>query len=90
MLFPMVVILALHAEPNEAEKLFRDMEKKVTSAKSLECEFEAKMEGGPKMLGVKGTLALAEGNKCLLDIKGEEGGEAHTARMTSDGIENAQ
>ena len=85
MMFPMVLVLALHAEPNEAEKLFRDMEKKVNSAKTLECEFELKIEGGLVKLSVKGTLALAEGNQCHLDAKVEGDGQTQTRMLISDG-----
>jgi outer membrane lipoprotein-sorting protein len=87
MLMPLVVLLLLPAaEPNEAEKLFRDMEKKITSAKTLECDFETTLEGGAefKMTG-KGSLTLAEGNKCRMELNGEAMGKTFKGTVTSDG-----
>jgi hypothetical protein len=76
MLVELVILLALHADDkNEAEQLFRKMETKLTSAKSLETAFEAKMEGlkfaDTKVISLKGSLVFAEGNKSHLEISGE-------------------
>ncbi len=56
-------------EPNEAEKLFRDMEKKINSAKTIEFRFEGKTEFKDKDNNgeFKYTLLLGEGNKCYLE-----------------------
>ncbi len=87
MFMPLLVALLLPAaEPNEAEKLFRDMEKKITSAKTLECDFETTMEGGPGFkLGGKGSLTLAEGNKCHIEGSIDENGKVIKGMFTSDG-----
>ncbi len=75
------------AEPNEAEKLFRDMEKKVTAAKSIECVFETKVDGGPKVqMSLKGSVTLGEGDKCYAEGSGEESGKAFKGSFTSDGM----
>jgi outer membrane lipoprotein-sorting protein len=60
----LVLLLAVPgAEPNGAEKLFRDMEARVANAKNVECEYEASSEGG-KDTPVRGKLRLSDGGKC--------------------------
>jgi outer membrane lipoprotein-sorting protein len=81
----MVVLALPAAEPNEAEKLFREMDKKVTSAKSLECTFEAKVEGGKEAGTIKGSLMLTEGNKSRLEMSFEHSGKTDKETMVSDG-----
>jgi hypothetical protein len=54
-------------EPNEAEKLFRAMEKKINSVKTIECRFEGKKQVNFDKGEFKGTLLLGEGNKCYLE-----------------------
>ena len=45
MLVPLMLVLALHAaDQNDAEQQFRQMDMKLTNAKTLECTFEAKLE----------------------------------------------
>lgn len=69
----LVMMLLLPAsEPNEAEKLFREMETKVMKGKTLECVFEFKMEGETTASGT-GTLLAADGNKCRLEMTGKSG-----------------
>lgn len=85
MLVPLVLALALHAEPNEAEKLFRDMEKKVTSAKSAECVMEGKMEAMNKTFSVKGSLAFTEGNKACVEMSSDIDGKVTHFTIISDG-----
>src|SRR5437764_1218521 len=85
MLLPLMVLMALPAaEPNEAEKLFRDMEKKVHSAKTLECTFTVKADGMEK-IAVKGTLSLAQGNKFSVEATADKEGKTHKANAISDG-----
>jgi outer membrane lipoprotein-sorting protein len=57
--------------PNEAEKLFRQMEAKVAKAKTLECEFDNKEEGND--YSSKGKLLLADGNKMRLELTSDDG-----------------
>jgi outer membrane lipoprotein-sorting protein len=69
MWYAWVLLLALSPqEDNKAEKLFREMEGKMKKAKTLECVFEATFspEGS-----VKGSLALAEGNRLRLEASGK-------------------
>jgi outer membrane lipoprotein-sorting protein len=63
-----------YAEPNDAEKLFRDMEKKIASSKTLECDFEAKVAGTGKKASIKASLTLGEGNKFHFESNGEADG----------------
>jgi hypothetical protein len=87
MLVPLVLALALHAEPNEAEKLFRDMERKVMNAKSIECVVEDKIDlQGNKTFNVKGSLAFAEGNRACLEISREMEGKVSHYAIISDGM----
>jgi outer membrane lipoprotein-sorting protein len=86
MLVELVIVLALHADDkNEAEQLFRKMETKLTSAKSLECSHEAKIEGGKGPGSVKASLTLAEGNKSRLDVSGRFGDFEEKITLVSDG-----
>lgn len=56
------------AQPNEAETLFRQMEKKVNSAKALECNLKGMIECWDGSFPFEGTLALTEGNKTHLKL----------------------
>jgi outer membrane lipoprotein-sorting protein len=86
MLLPLVVLLvAPAAEPNEAEKLFREMEAKVTKAKNVECVYEAKAEFGKGTGSVKGTLLIGEGNKVRVEVDGEFAGMKDKRTSVSDG-----
>src|SRR5262249_2300554 len=62
---------AFAVQGNDAEKLFREMEKKITEAKSLrvasDIDVKDKREGGTLKGGtLKSTVALAPGNKLRL------------------------
>jgi hypothetical protein len=56
------------AQPNEAETLFRQMEKKVTSAKALECNLKGTIKCWDGSFPFESTLALTEGNKTHLEL----------------------
>src|SRR5579872_192705 len=75
MLTPLVLVLLVpSAEPNEAEKLFRQMETKVMQAKTLECTYEGKVDykeaEDDQKDTLKGKLLLGEGNKLRIDFSG--------------------
>jgi len=73
-------------QPNEAEKLFRAMEKKLGSAKTLQLRFETNAESTPEPGKFKGTLVLAEGNKARIEINAELNGKKGVfMKATSDG-----
>jgi outer membrane lipoprotein-sorting protein len=86
MFLPLFLLLLPAAESNEAEKLFRDMEKKIASATTLACDFECKIEGGPDLeKSYKGSLALAEGNKFHMEVSSKGNDQPFKRVVTSDG-----
>ncbi len=78
MRFAVLVLLApaLSAQANDAEKLFRAMEKKITAADSVRVVADITLHEGGKDGKVKSTLALAQGNKIN-----------HVTRMLGDGLD---
>jgi hypothetical protein len=86
MLIPILVASFLTAaEPNEAEKLFRDMEKKVTSAKAAEIETDIFIERDRKVEISKQLMLFAEGNKCHVEGTSKSGGKSRKSVLISDG-----
>jgi outer membrane lipoprotein-sorting protein len=59
------------AQEDEAEKLYRAMEKKVLAAESLAVEFDSQMTVDGKKVTLKGTIYVAAGNKTRLDLKSD-------------------
>jgi outer membrane lipoprotein-sorting protein len=87
MLAPLVLLLIVpSAEPNEAEKLFRQMETKIIQAKRLQCAFQTTFKGINTSGKVKGELTLAEGNKSRLEMSGEIDGNKGTSTIISNGV----
>jgi outer membrane lipoprotein-sorting protein len=83
MFAPLVLVLALPAaEPNEAEKLFREMEAKLTKAKTLECVSTIQEKGKPDY---RVSLVLAEGNKCRVELTRNEDRRILKSALISDG-----
>jgi outer membrane lipoprotein-sorting protein len=80
-----VLVPAFAVQGNDAEKLFRDMEKKIAEAKSLrvasDIDVKDKREGGT----LKSSLALAPGNKVRMTMKGKGGGKEVEIEVVSDG-----
>jgi hypothetical protein len=58
-------LLAGADEPNEAEKLFREMEAKLAKAKAVECVYTVEEDG---KAAFRGSALLGEGNKCRIEI----------------------
>jgi outer membrane lipoprotein-sorting protein len=87
MLIELAFVFLLHADvKNEAERLFRKMEMTLKSAKSVECSFEAKGEGGKAADGsAKGSLTLGEGNKSRLEMTLKKGAEVEKIALICDG-----
>lgn len=75
------------AAEDEAEKLFRAMEKSVRAAKTLrlKCEVEV-IDAADRKLPVKGELLLGKGDKLRRRIEGRVLGEKIDATLVSDGI----
>jgi hypothetical protein len=76
--FSLLLLPLLAAEPDEAEALFRAMEKKLADAKTLQVTFEArtstvshadtdKPEPKPEQIDYKGAVYLAPGNKAHIE-----------------------
>ncbi len=90
MLLPLIVLLVTPAaEPNEAEKLFREMESKVNKAKNIECHYEYKLEAGSVTRTENGTLLVAEANKLRMDVTNESGGRTFKIMQIADGMKMA-
>jgi outer membrane lipoprotein-sorting protein len=86
-LFLVTMLLALPtAEPNEAEKLFLDMDKKITGAKTLSYALEIKLESGDKKMSGKGSVILGEGNRGRTEWKVTLDGKSMVMAVVSDGI----
>jgi outer membrane lipoprotein-sorting protein len=73
----------VHAQQNEAEKLFRAMEKKVTSAKAVRVASDDKVDAPG--IRLKWMLVFAEGNKCRLEGSVESEGKVIKESTISDG-----
>src|SRR5262245_47799855 len=75
------------AQDNEAEKLFRDMEKKILAAKSFQITFDYQIEDlTRKKRTTNGILLLAKDNKARLKISGYFGGKRDAPfELVSDG-----
>ncbi len=55
------------------------------SAKSLQCTYEGKAEGGSYAGSGKGSLALAAGNKSRLDLITKHGEDEYKVKSICDG-----
>jgi RNA polymerase sigma factor (sigma-70 family) len=70
---------------DEGEKLFRQMEAKVSKAKAFDLSFDITVEAGNKADKLKGTLTSKSGNKARLEMNGEFQGNPLKVLMVSDG-----
>src|SRR5262245_32464264 len=77
-----LAVPALAAQDNEAEKLLRQLEKKLTGAKSL--KVVAALDAGDEPFKMKATMLLA-GNKLRLEMKGAKGDQEFSMEAVSDG-----
>jgi hypothetical protein len=69
MLAPLMLMLVLPgADPNEGEKLFRQMETKLMKAKTAECIYEAKLDMFGKGGALKGTMLVGDGSKSRIEM----------------------
>lgn len=73
------------AQGNEAEKLFRAMEEKIKTAKTVQVTFDIEMKGKDKQAKSKGSLLFTKDNKARLKTSGNETGKDVTVEMVSDG-----
>jgi outer membrane lipoprotein-sorting protein len=68
-----------------AQKLFEQMEQKVTKAKAYKFDFDLDATQGNSPIKVKGTLVVAAGNKLSFRIEGTQNGRAIKGTAVSDG-----
>jgi outer membrane lipoprotein-sorting protein len=80
-----LLVAPVFGQDNDAEELYRKMEKKIRSAKAIHVVFDAEMTGEGKKGTANGSLDLAEGNKLRLDASGEFGGNAMKVLAVCDG-----
>jgi hypothetical protein len=76
----------VHAQDNEAEKLYRTMEKKIRSCKSVQLTFDADtpLEKGLQ-IKLKGTLRWAVGDKIRIEMDADLFGKQMKMLMLCDG-----
>src|SRR5206468_9943516 len=87
-----VLLLSALASPalgqdREAEKLFRDMEQKIRSAKAVQFTVTVELQGQEKERGgtVKGSVLLTSDNRARVKLDGEVFGEKIQRELISDG-----
>jgi outer membrane lipoprotein-sorting protein len=79
-------LLSAAAQDNEAEKLFRAMEKAIDGAKALRVVFEATYDKQARnALNLKGTMLLVQGNKLRVEATSLQQGKEIKLLMISDG-----
>ena len=66
---------------NDGEALYKRMEAALTSAKSLQLDFESVTDGG----STKGSFKTSEGNKLEMKIAGTAGVKTYELALTCDG-----
>jgi outer membrane lipoprotein-sorting protein len=79
------VLLALAQGENQAEKLFRESEKKLTEADQAQIIVESTLEGAQEKGRLKGTYLLAKGSKASFFVQGNLRGEEFKMSAVSDG-----
>jgi outer membrane lipoprotein-sorting protein len=84
-LLPVAPAIAPAQGGDEAEKLFRVMEKRLSRARTLRLAFRVDTHLGREKGMMTGTLMLAAGNKARLGIKGKSFGKDLNAELVSDG-----
>ena len=75
------------AQDREAEKLYRDMEQKIRSAKAVQFNVTIEHQGAAKDRGgmLKGSVLFTKGNQARLKVSGEVFGDKLNHEMVSDG-----
>jgi outer membrane lipoprotein-sorting protein len=73
------------AQENEAEKLYRGMEKKILAAKTLQIEVEGQLVFPQGKGTLKGKVLFAQGNRCRIEVLVEHNGMKQTGSVVSDG-----
>jgi outer membrane lipoprotein-sorting protein len=80
-----LLVTPVFGQDNDAEKLYRTMEKKVRSAKAIHVVMESEFSGEGKKGKLSATLDMAEGNKLRLEMNGAFDGIDMKVLSVSDG-----
>jgi outer membrane lipoprotein-sorting protein len=82
-----VVLLLLPAlvQENEAEKLYRQMEKKVVSAKVVKFVVDTEMKAPVQDVKIMGTILLGGDDKARMDLEADVNGKQIAFQLVSDG-----
>jgi outer membrane lipoprotein-sorting protein len=80
-----LLVVPAAAQENDAEKLFRAMEKKIRAAKSFQMDFEGEVSAGTAKMTVKGKAAFAEKNNCRIEATNEVNGKEGKTLIVADG-----
>jgi outer membrane lipoprotein-sorting protein len=73
------------AQENDPEELFRSMERKILSAKSLEIVCTCELAAEDLKATFVGKILLAQGNVFRMELNGEQDGKRQEALMVCDG-----
>src|SRR5437588_2800662 len=74
------------AQQNDAEKLFRSMEKQVREAKGFTLVFSVNVDfGKDKKMTANGYVVISDGNKARFDVNAKQGDQAFKSQMYADG-----
>jgi outer membrane lipoprotein-sorting protein len=80
-----LVAVPAFAQENDAEKLYRAMEKKIRGAKSFQMDFDGDVDFGKDKGSIKGKLYFAEKNKFRLEGALENNGKKENGLIVADG-----
>lgn len=75
------------AQDNEAEKLFRGMEKLIRDAKSIKTTFQIEADLDKNSGKINGDISVAEGNKARIHAAGNFGGTERVMVIVADGVQ---
>jgi outer membrane lipoprotein-sorting protein len=73
------------AQENDAEKLYRAMEKKLRAAKSLHVAFDGEQKRDAEIETLKGKIDFAQGNKARFEAEVNISGKSQRVLAVSDG-----
>lgn len=84
-----LLLLVQSAQESEAEKLFKKMEERLTTAKTVQFSFKTEVKSKDPQ-SIEGTFVLAEGNKFDIAFTHSGGKRNQDVRAISDGTKIAE
>jgi outer membrane lipoprotein-sorting protein len=82
-----VLAAPAQAQEGEAEKLFRQVDKKLTSAKTIKVAFDGELGwSGKVVISFKGTLLVGEGDKFFVETERSGLGDKERTLLVGDGV----